>query len=153
MWSCRRRNCPWLLRQWKKCRGSDSRSTRLLQRHKMPPSASPTSEIDAGDLNRRMRRDILYSARVRDVELARKPPGPASQQPDRWKRLLRSQQASERRPREWRRATRESKRRRWILRPSDLILASGPRIDTRQSFRSAAECSGCMKTQRGEDSQ
>jgi hypothetical protein len=63
----------------------------------MPLFASPTSK-DAGDLNRRMRRDNLYSAQEREIELAKKPPGPTSQQPDRWKRLLRSQEASERRP-------------------------------------------------------
>jgi hypothetical protein len=61
----------------------------------MPPSASPTSKDAGDDLNRRMRRDILYSAQEREVELAKKPPGPASQQPDRRKRLLRSQEASE----------------------------------------------------------
>jgi hypothetical protein len=48
---------------------------RRLQRHTMPPSASPTSR-DAGDLNRRKRRAILYSVRLRLVT-------PASQQPER----------------------------------------------------------------------
>jgi hypothetical protein len=54
-------------------------SIRRLHRHTMPPSASPTSR-DAGDLNRRKRRAILYSARLRLVAPAKYPPGPASQQ-------------------------------------------------------------------------
>ena len=90
-------NFPWLLRQWKKCRGSEFRSIRLLhRRHRMPPSASPTSK-DAGDLNRR---DILYSAQEKGKSswLRNRPVRQANS-------LIvgpqRSQEASERRPREW----------------------------------------------------